>query len=90
MISRPSSSNQSWGTSGQFSREEGYLREVRKITREHDVLLIFDEVITGYRIGIGGAQVSYGSQTRYHHSWKGDWRRTSDRGVRWEERDNGD
>jgi glutamate-1-semialdehyde 2,1-aminomutase len=37
-----------------------YLREVRKIASEHGVLLIFDEVITGYRIGIGGAQVFYG------------------------------
>jgi glutamate-1-semialdehyde 2,1-aminomutase len=37
-----------------------YLREVRAITKDHGVLLIFDEVITGYRIGIGGAQVYYG------------------------------
>lgn len=38
----------------------GYLQEVRKVTAEHDVLLIFDEVITGYRVGIGGAQKLYG------------------------------
>jgi glutamate-1-semialdehyde 2,1-aminomutase len=38
----------------------GYLKEVRKITSEHGVLLIFDEVITGYRLGIGGAQAYYG------------------------------
>ena len=37
-----------------------YLREVREITRAHDVLLIFDEVITGFRIGPGGAQVYFG------------------------------
>jgi glutamate-1-semialdehyde 2,1-aminomutase len=37
-----------------------YLKEVREITKAHDVLLIFDEVITGYRIGIGGAQVYFG------------------------------
>ena len=37
-----------------------YLREVREITKAHDVLLIFDEVITGYRIGIGGAQAYFG------------------------------
>jgi glutamate-1-semialdehyde 2,1-aminomutase len=37
-----------------------YLREVREITKAHDVLLIFDEVITGYRLGIGGAQVYFG------------------------------
>ena len=37
-----------------------YLAEVRFITRAHDVLLIFDEVITGYRVGLGGAQGLYG------------------------------
>lgn len=37
-----------------------YLREVREVTQEHGVLLIFDEVITGYRVAIGGAQTLYG------------------------------
>jgi glutamate-1-semialdehyde 2,1-aminomutase len=37
-----------------------YLHEVREITKAHEVLLIFDEVITGYRIGVGGAQVYFG------------------------------
>lgn len=37
-----------------------YLRDVREITKAHDVLLIFDEVITGYRVGIGGAQAYFG------------------------------
>ncbi len=40
--------------------EEGYLKEVRKITKENDVLLIFDEVITGFRLALGGAQEFYG------------------------------
>jgi glutamate-1-semialdehyde 2,1-aminomutase len=35
---------------------EGYLESVRKITKENDVLLIFDEVITGFRLAPGGAQ----------------------------------
>jgi len=48
------------GNIGTILPEDGYLKEVRAITREHDVLLIFDEVITGYRLGIGGAQVKYG------------------------------
>ena len=39
---------------------KGYLDEVRKITEENDVLLIFDEVITGYRVAKGGAQELYG------------------------------
>ena len=34
---------------------KGYLDEVRRITKENDVLLIFDEVITGYRVAKGGA-----------------------------------
>ncbi len=39
---------------------ENYLKEVRKITQENDVLLIFDEVITGFRLAYGGAQEYYG------------------------------
>jgi len=48
------------GNIGPILPEDTYLREVREITKAHDVLLIFDEVITGYRLGIGGAQVMYG------------------------------
>jgi glutamate-1-semialdehyde 2,1-aminomutase len=33
---------------------------VRDLTQDHDVLLIFDEVITGFRLGLGGAQKYYG------------------------------
>jgi glutamate-1-semialdehyde 2,1-aminomutase len=47
------------GNIGPILPEDGYLREVRRITEEHGVLLIFDEVITGYRLGIGGAQAQY-------------------------------
>ncbi len=38
----------------------GYLEAVRKLTRDHDALLIFDEVMTGFRIARGGAQERYG------------------------------
>jgi glutamate-1-semialdehyde 2,1-aminomutase len=48
------------GNIGPILPEDGYLREVRAICSDHDTLLIFDEVITGYRLGIGGAQVMYG------------------------------
>lgn len=47
------------GNIGPVFPEKGYLEGVREITRAHDVLLIFDEVITGYRLGIGGVQVQY-------------------------------
>jgi len=48
------------GNIGPVLPQENYLSEVRSITKAHGVLLIFDEVITGYRIGIGGAQVKFG------------------------------
>lgn len=39
---------------------DGYLEEVRRLTREAGVVLIFDEVITGYRLALGGAQERLG------------------------------
>jgi glutamate-1-semialdehyde 2,1-aminomutase len=48
------------GNIGPILPEIGYLKDVREITAAHDVLLIFDEVITGYRIGRSGAQGFYG------------------------------
>jgi glutamate-1-semialdehyde 2,1-aminomutase len=38
----------------------GFLEGLREVTREHGALLIFDEVITGFRIAYGGAQARYG------------------------------
>jgi len=38
----------------------GYLEAVRELTRRHGALLIFDEVITGFRLAAGGAQERYG------------------------------
>ncbi|MFN4132252.1 MAG: glutamate-1-semialdehyde 2,1-aminomutase [Caldimicrobium sp.] len=40
--------------------KEGFLSFVRKITQEYGALLIFDEVITGFRLGLGGAQEKFG------------------------------
>lgn len=37
-----------------------YLEAVRKLTRDHGALLIFDEVMTGFRVARGGAQERYG------------------------------
>ena len=39
---------------------DGFLEGLRKITRDSGSLLIFDEVITGFRLGMGGAQHKYG------------------------------
>jgi len=38
----------------------GFLEGLRRITKEHGVLLIFDEVVTGFRFAYGGAQAYYG------------------------------
>jgi glutamate-1-semialdehyde 2,1-aminomutase len=38
----------------------GFLAELRKISEDNDVLLIFDEVVTGFRLAYGGAQQYYG------------------------------
>lgn len=40
--------------------KEGFLQFLRDITRQYGSLLIFDEVITGFRLSIGGAQQYYG------------------------------
>lgn len=48
------------GNVGVVPPEKGYLEDVRRITRENEVVLIFDEVITGFRVSAGGAQALYG------------------------------
>jgi len=40
--------------------KEGFLQELRNITKKHHALLIFDEVITGFRLARGGAQEYFG------------------------------
>ncbi len=40
--------------------QPGFLEGLRALTREHDVLFIMDEVVTGFRYGLGGAQHHFG------------------------------
>jgi glutamate-1-semialdehyde 2,1-aminomutase len=40
--------------------ENNFLSEIRKITKDNDIPLIFDEVVTGFRISPGGAQQHFG------------------------------
>jgi glutamate-1-semialdehyde 2,1-aminomutase len=48
------------GAAGTIPAEREFLSELRRITREIGALLIFDEVITGFRLAPGGAQEFYG------------------------------
>jgi glutamate-1-semialdehyde 2,1-aminomutase len=45
---------------GVISPHDGYLAELRKLCTDCGILLVFDEVITGLRIGLGGAQEKFG------------------------------
>ena len=46
--------------SGVIEPAPGYLEAVRDLCDRHGIVLIFDEVITGFRAGLGGAQGRYG------------------------------
>ncbi len=48
------------GNVGFIPPKPGYLEFLRKITEENGIVLIFDEVITGFRLSRGGAQEYYG------------------------------
>ncbi|MEA4957493.1 Glutamate-1-semialdehyde 2,1-aminomutase [bioreactor metagenome] len=47
------------GNIGCVEPNDGYLNFLREITEENNILLIFDEVITGFRLSRGGAQTYY-------------------------------
>ena len=47
------------GNMGIVPPRDGYLNELRQITEQHGIVLIFDEVITGFRVAYGGAQTRY-------------------------------
>ncbi|HEU5070997.1 MAG TPA: glutamate-1-semialdehyde 2,1-aminomutase [Verrucomicrobiae bacterium] len=48
------------GNAGLYLPRPGYLEFLRQITQEHGALLIFDEVMTGFRLALGGAQQRFG------------------------------
>ena len=47
------------GNMGVIPPEKGFLQGLRKLTSDNDALLVFDEVITGFRVAYGGAQSFY-------------------------------
>ena len=48
------------GNAGVILPKKGYLKSIRELTEENGIVLIFDEVITGFRLAFGGAQEYYG------------------------------
>ena len=50
------------GNMGCIPPEKDFLQELRRLTTENGALLIFDEVMTGFRLAPGGAQERYGIQ----------------------------
>lgn len=48
------------GNAGFIPPDVGFLAGLRELTQEHGALLVFDEVMTGFRIAYGGAQEKFG------------------------------
>jgi glutamate-1-semialdehyde 2,1-aminomutase len=48
------------GNMGVVAPKPGYLEALRDITRKNGTVLVFDEVMTGFRVALGGAQQRYG------------------------------
>ena len=48
------------GNVGLIPPRPGFLEGLRSLTHEHGALLVFDEVMTGFRVALGGAQERYG------------------------------
>ncbi|MBE9211648.1 glutamate-1-semialdehyde 2,1-aminomutase [Plectonema cf. radiosum LEGE 06105] len=48
------------GNAGFVTPDAGFLEGLRELTHEHGALLVFDEVMTGFRISYGGAQEKFG------------------------------
>jgi glutamate-1-semialdehyde 2,1-aminomutase len=47
------------GNSGCILPRPGYLEGLRRVTKQHGIVLIFDEVMTGFRVSYGGAQKAF-------------------------------
>jgi glutamate-1-semialdehyde 2,1-aminomutase len=56
------------GNAGFIPPDPAFLPALRRIADEHGALLIFDEVMTGFRIAPGGAAERFGVTAGSHHS----------------------
>jgi glutamate-1-semialdehyde 2,1-aminomutase len=56
------------GNAGTIAPARGFLQGLRELTHEHGALLIFDEVMTGFRLAAGGAQELYAAETGFGSS----------------------
>ena len=70
------------GNMGCVPPQPGFLEGLRAVTERHGSLLIFDEVMTGFRLAFGGAQQLYGITAGSDHHRQDRRRRTADRGLR--------
>ena len=70
------------GNMGLVPPRPGYLETLRELTEKHGAILVFDEVMTGFRVAYGGAQALYGSHSRSDGSGQDHRRRPAGRGVR--------
>ena len=48
------------GNMGVIPADRKFLKTLRELTKKNNIVLIFDEIITGFRVGLGGAQAEYG------------------------------
>jgi glutamate-1-semialdehyde 2,1-aminomutase len=48
------------GMAGNIIGRKNFIQGLRKITKDLNILLLVDEIITGYRLGLGGGQENYG------------------------------
>jgi len=74
--------------SGCIPPNEGYLEAMRELTRKNNIVLIFDEVITGFRVGLSCPGEIW-RDSRFDHGGKGHRRWIPHRGLRRTKRDHG-
>ena len=69
--------------------KEGFLQGLRDLCNKYGALLIFDEVITGFRLAFGGAAEILWHPPGYGHLWKDHRCRNAGRCLRWKKRNHG-